>query len=316
MVEARPVRRLHPDFGVEVMGLDLRHDLTVGTVELLSGLLRRDRVVVVRGQRLGPSAQLRVGASLGPLHGTRPSRYGPWAVPEIRYETGDTTSAHAHYNEHWHADLSWVQHGRSVTLLHAIEAGAGCAPTAFADMIGAYRALDESTRATVDRWQAYHHVARSREVRYGPMPPAPRPWSGTGRARVRRTVIRRYRELRWSVPRFRARLTAAPVPPGALHPVVQTDAAGRRFVHAGDHAWSLAGLPEPEGLVLLDELNRLVVAAEHVYEHRWAPGDLVLFDNRSLLHRRLPAVGAAAPRLLRRCVVWHEGGAKAHSPHR
>jgi taurine dioxygenase len=314
MVEARQVRPLHPDFGVEVMGLDLGRDLTVGTVELLDGLLRRDRVVVVRGQRLAPLAQLRVGASLGPLHGTRPSRYGPWAVPEIRYETGDTTSVRSNYNERWHADLSWVQNGSPVTLLHAIEAGAGCAPTAFADMIGAYRALDASTSAAVDRWQAYHHVARSRDVRYGPMPPAPPPGSVTGR--VRRTVVRRYRELRWSVPQFRARLTAPPAPPGALHPVIQTDTAGRRFVHAGDHAWSLAGLPEPEGLALLDELNRLVVAAEHVYEHRWAPGDLVLFENRSLLHRRLPFGDAAARRLLRRCVVWHEGGAEAQSAHR
>jgi alpha-ketoglutarate-dependent taurine dioxygenase len=305
------VRRLHPDFAVELVGLDLRGRRSARARGLVADALRDERVVVVRGQRLSPTAQLRLAASLGTLQGQARSRGGRRYVPDVRAEVSGGPAGDGgrreeiFYNQRWHADLSWAPLGSPVSLLYAVAADAGCASTSWADMIGAYRSLDEETRARVRAWEAFHHVARSRELRCGRQEPPPEaPGRSRRPAALARSLRGRWERRRSSAPHFRAVPSEVPGPPGARHAVVQSDPLGRPFVHAGDHAWALVGVPEPEGLALLDDLNRRIVAEPHVYRHHWQPGDLVVFDNRTLLHRRDPVGDPAARRVLRRCVVW------------
>jgi taurine dioxygenase len=77
-----------------------------------------------------------------------------------------------------------------------------------------------------------------------------------------------------------------PVPPEVLHPLVRTHPeTGRRALYIGNHATRIAGLPRGEGTALLAELLAHATRPEFVYAHRWQPGDLVVWDNRVLLHR-------------------------------
>ena len=62
------------------------------------------------------------------------------------------------------------------------------------------------------------------------------------------------------------------------------------------------GLPEGEGAALLDELNRHATQPEFVYTHRWQIGDLVMWDNGFLLHRRDP-FDPRQNRLLKRTTI-------------
>ena len=313
-VSAALVRTRLGDFGVEVRGLDLGSPAPA-TTRLVDEHLLEHRVVVVRDQRLDAAAQLRFAATLGTLvaaPGTAPRRRRP---PELRYEVeggGGEAQARTVYTSQWHADLSWCRQGaRTVTLLYAVEANPGAAPTAFADMIDAYDSLDATTRATIEPWGAYHDLQRSRELRYGARTNDPPSSVGREphRRRVRSIARRAIRELR-EIADLRASRLAATAPesvpsPGALHRVVQVDpSSGCRFVHLGDHAWTLAGVEEHVGVALVDALNRRIVTGGNQHRHHWERGDLVLFDNRSVLHRREPPSDPSVRRVLRRCVVW------------
>ena len=74
--------------------------------------------------------------------------------------------------------------------------------------------------------------------------------------------------------------------PAVDHPLVRTHPeTGRKALYIGNHATHIAGMPPAEGAALLAELLAHATRPEFVYAHRWRPGDLVMWDNRVLLHR-------------------------------
>jgi taurine dioxygenase len=74
--------------------------------------------------------------------------------------------------------------------------------------------------------------------------------------------------------------------PGADHPLVRTHPdTGRKSLYIGNHSTGVVGLPEEEGKALLAELLAHATQPRFVYRHRWRLGDLVMWDNRCLLHR-------------------------------
>jgi len=74
--------------------------------------------------------------------------------------------------------------------------------------------------------------------------------------------------------------------PGADHPLVRTHPeTGRKSLYIGNHSVGIVGMQQPEGAALLAELLAHATRAQFVYTHRWRPGDLIMWDNRCLLHR-------------------------------
>ena len=72
------------------------------------------------------------------------------------------------------------------------------------------------------------------------------------------------------------------------HPLVRTHPeTGRKSLYIGNHAQGIAGLGAAEGEALLAELLAHATGPAFVYAHRWRTGDLVMWDNRCLLHRGL-----------------------------
>ena len=70
------------------------------------------------------------------------------------------------------------------------------------------------------------------------------------------------------------------------HPLVRTHPeTGRQALYLGNHATHIRDMPEREGATLLSELLEHATQRQFVYTHRWQPGDLVMWDNRCLLHR-------------------------------
>jgi alpha-ketoglutarate-dependent taurine dioxygenase len=91
----------------------------------------------------------------------------------------------------------------------------------------------------------------------------------------------------------------------ADHPLVRTHPdTGRKALYLGNHATHIRGLPEPEGAALLAALLEHATQRQFVYAHRWRLGDLIMWDNRCLLHRAVPnyAVGTYR-RVMHRSVV-------------
>lgn len=265
------------EFGAEVDDLDA-----------VPEALRRHRLVVVRGRRLGVDEQVALTARFGRVVGGVPG------VPQVRYEDERRHPDHAFFNERWHADLSWCVEGPTITVLYGLAVGRRAAPTAFADTVTGFERLAPARCEAVSGWQAFHHVERSRVLRYGRgSPPSSR--GGRPRAAAR--------------PGHDAAVPSLVAEPGACRAVVVTDpASGRCGILLGDHAWTLHGHPETEGRRLVDDLQADVVAVADRRVHQWQPGDLVVYDNRTVLHRREPTERPGRRRVLRRTVAWPDDG--------
>jgi alpha-ketoglutarate-dependent taurine dioxygenase len=83
------------------------------------------------------------------------------------------------------------------------------------------------------------------------------------------------------------------------HPVT-----GAKTLYIGNHASHILGMPEAEGEALLIDLLEHATNPQFVYTHRWQDGDLVMWDNRCMLHRALANYEMARPRrVLHRTVV-------------
>jgi alpha-ketoglutarate-dependent taurine dioxygenase len=88
--------------------------------------------------------------------------------------------------------------------------------------------------------------------------------------------------------------------PPVDHPLVRTHPeTGAKALYIGNHASHILGMPGAEGEVLLAELLEHATQPQFVYTHHWRDGDLVLWDNRCLLHRATPW-DMSQPR-----VMWH-----------
>src|SRR5690606_35368410 len=77
--------------------------------------------------------------------------------------------------------------------------------------------------------------------------------------------------------------------PPPLRPLVKVHPeTGRTCLTIGRHAYGIPGLSEEESERLLDELIEFAVQPPRVYYHSWMPGDIVIWDNRCLLHQARP----------------------------
>ena len=90
--------------------------------------------------------------------------------------------------------------------------------------------------------------------------------------------------------------------PSKEHPLVWTHQSGRRSLVLGATASHVVGLDLEEGRALLDDLLERSTTPERIYRHQWEVGDLVIWDNRGVLHRACP-YDAASPRDMHRTTL-------------
>jgi len=95
--------------------------------------------------------------------------------------------------------------------------------------------------------------------------------------------------------------------PPVDQPVVRTHPeTGRQCLYLGDHAEYIVGMPYDEGRALIEELNALAIHPDLTYEHRWTARELLLWDNRCVMHRATAYDPATQGRVIRRCTVLGE----------
>lgn len=167
-------------------------------------------------------------------------------------------------NQHWHTDMSYNPEPPKLTMLYALAAPDLGGDTAFANQILAYQELSDGLRSTVDGLRAIHSAA--------------------GLARI-------YGEDPRQAPR-------------AEHPVVRThDETGERALYVcRAFTERFVGWRREESEALLDYLYRHSVRPEFQARHAWRQGDLVMWDNRALLHFAVHDHGDA-PRVIHRVQV-------------
>jgi alpha-ketoglutarate-dependent taurine dioxygenase len=174
-------------------------------------------------------------------------------------------------NMGWHADSTYMPVMAKGAVFAAEVVPPEGGETGFADMRAAWDALDDARRRRIEGLSA-HHSLRYSQAKLG-------------------------HEQREGSAYFGYGMDVAGEP---LRPLVKVHPeTGRRSLLVGRHAHAIPGLDPAESEALLDELLEFACQAPRIYTHHWQPGDVVVWDNRCLLHRAMPW-DLSLPR-----VMWH-----------
>ncbi|NVM78087.1 taurine dioxygenase [Duganella sp. SG902] len=247
--------------GAEIIGLDLNRPLPQREFQRIHKAHLDHHLLVFRDQRIKPQQQVDFSRRFGPLQIHVLRNFQLPSHPEVLIisniiENGKPLGL-GDAGHFWHSDLSYKEKPSLGSMLHAQELPLEGGDTLFANMHLAYDTLPAALRHAVQGARAEH------------------------------SYLAQYEELRRRSP-FRPALTQAQIDEvkPVVHPVVRTHPeTGRKALFVSEHFTTrIVGVPEDESRALLDELFAHSVKPEHVYRHRWAPHDLVFWDNRSLMH--------------------------------
>jgi alpha-ketoglutarate-dependent taurine dioxygenase len=255
--EARLGDRLSAAGGVEILCAELSEPLSEPLAALIRRALLDHRVVVIRDQALSKQQQHDFTLNFGELenHVARHSdgRYGiVHSVTNLDQEGNPTDALDIRGNYFWHTDKSYHAVPSLMTMLHAVELPPAGGDTQFANMVLAYRTLPDTMKSRLATLRAIHSWETSR-LQSGSKP----------------ATEEEKRER-----------------PPVSHPIARTHPeTGEKALYIGNHAGSIEGFDEAEGRALLAELLAHATRPDFIYTHHWRPGDLVMWDNRALLHR-------------------------------
>jgi alpha-ketoglutarate-dependent taurine dioxygenase len=203
----------------------------------------------------------------------------------------DPLMRHLAGNEGWHTDSSFQVVSAKASMLSARRVPSVGGETDWADMRAAYEALDDGARRRIAALSAFHSLYYS-QARLGVDPTVTA--AANARLASRSAVAR-------------PALETAPLRPLVkVHPV--TD---RPALFVGRHAYGIPGLGPDESTTLLDDLVEFACQPPRVFRHRWHPGDLVVWDNRCVLHRARPYPATEARSMVHTRVAGDEATERA-----
>ena len=269
-------RTLTPTFGLEVLDIDLRTPTNAMTAEI-DALWVEHPVLLIRNQLLDEAQQIAFSKRLGEINihvrTDIRSRNHPEVVlvSNLRLENGDNIGALASGEAKWHTDSCYKPKPDTGSLLYALEVPEGEGKTAWAHLQLAYEALPEATKARLE--------GRHGEYAYNIFD-------------VDITQDEDVKDIRAKMP-------------DVTHPLVLTQpGSGRKGLYLDPlQTYGIKDMAPSESLPLLDKLTAHITQPEFVFEHTWRRGDIVLWDNCRVLHRREP-FDPMVPRLMKRTTIF------------
>lgn len=272
---------LGPVFGAVVSGFDLTAPVTETAFAWLSDALGRHGVLLFRDQSLEPAHILAWSRRFGPLERHSEAHYLLDGHDEIvvignLVVDGVMRSLFVNAREEWHFDYAYAAVPSIAALFYAVEVPPQGGDTVFADMRAAYDGLSVAQKARVDGLIGVFSYEEL-DCHLRRMDPTRRPLS----AAMRRA---------W---------------PPVRHPIVQAHSStGRKALRLSPQIMTgIEGLPADAANALIAELSAYATQPRFLYRHRWQPGDLVLFDNRSMLHTATPFDAERYRRIMYRTTI-------------
>lgn len=262
------VRQIHPVFVGEVTGVDLKNPISTEEAAAIDTGMDEYAVLVFRGQNITDEQQIIFTCNFGELesHNTPghirkrdDHRLGP-GISDFSNLTKDGKIMSAEDrvwffklgDRLWHSDSSFRPIPAKYSLLSGRIIPSWGANTEFADMRAAYDALDDRTKAEIEDLICQHSLVFSREaIGFTELTPEER----TAFRPVRQRLVR-------------------------VHPKT-----GHKSLFLSSHAGTILGWTVPEARSFLRDLTEHATQREFVYSHSWRPYDLVMWDNRTTMHR-------------------------------
>jgi taurine dioxygenase len=267
-------------FGAQTRDVDLLQPLSDAAFADVACAFFAAQVLVLRGQRLTPRQFVAWARRFGPPEPHVIDQFHHPADPNIlllsnrRDERGEPLGL-ADAGTYFHTDYSYLDVPARATTLYSIEVPEAGGNTLFANQYAAYDDLDEATKQRIDPLVAVHHYGNRNNV-----------------DETTRTVASVLSEEQ------KAKM------PLITHPVVRTHpVTGRKALYAvSGSSFGIVGMPDDEALALLDELAAHATQPRYQLSFQYGVGDVVIWDNASLLHSAT-LVDPAHPRTLWRITV-------------
>jgi len=274
------VTRLTPVFAARIDGVDITRPVADSVWAEIRAAFEEHSVLLFRDQPLTDETQVVFSQRFGPLEVTRsmnPAAGTPFArQSNLDIKTGevippdDRRMIYQLANMLWHSDSSFKPVPSLCSLLSARIVPPEGGATEFASARAAYPALPEALKQRAAAATVVHDFAWSRDQ--------VRPGFFTVEERA--------------------------VYPPVRHPLVRANPVnGRQGLFLGAHASHLEGRPLEEGRALLKTLLDHVTQPQFCYRHEWQVGDLIVWDNRCVLHRATPFDATRHQRLMQRTTV-------------
>lgn len=259
---------LTDSFGIRIEGIDLSQPLSDAEFAQLRDLWMEHRVAVIADQNLDDDQLVAFTERFGPLfvhaQSSLLTTYKRKEVMEL--SNLDGVARPVEYELDWHSDQTYTPQPVFGTILFGIVAPKAGGQTLFCDLAGAYASLPDGLRRQIEGATAVYSAE-------------PRP-------KVRETPL---------TEEEKARILDCTHPLIRTHPYLK-----RKAVYLSPlHIKTIGDLPEAESFELLKELTAHATSAAHVYRHTWSVGDLVMWDNTSVMHSRTP-MPAGEKRYLKR----------------
>ena len=247
---------LAPGIGVEIHGLDCASDIPDALFQQILDAWRDNCLALFRHQTLTERQEADFAARFGKLGKVMHRHNGGSDVPGVMYisnirENGELIGSLPDGEMFFHHDQCYIENPAIATMLYAMEVPASGGNTLFANLFKAYETLPDAIKQQLESRKAMNVYD------YDGHP------------------TKRGAEIREGVPHF-------------AHPVVRTHPAnGRKALYVNrlmtDH---IIGMERAESDELLNYLFDHSEQKQFIYEHRWTPGDLLIWDNRSCVHAR------------------------------
>lgn len=263
--------RISEHIGAEVLGVDIERLLAdedlPGTV---MNALETYSVLLFRGlDGIDDATQIAFCQRLGPLVRFRMFPAQPF-VTVISHDPANPNSQFYKSNDFWHLDGALDEIPAKASIMTGRVLAADGGDTEFASTYVAYQELSDREKELVGGLRVLHTMEAIQLLSY----PDPTP----------------SQQAQWDSRTAR------------LHPLVWTHHTGRKSLVFGATADHVEGIAYRRGRQLIAELQQRATAPDKVLRHAWKPGDMVIWDNRGLIHRAAE-FDKSQPRVMHRCTL-------------
>ena len=275
------INKLKKFIGVEINDLDITKILDIGIINEISELLSEFSVVVIRDQNITNDQHIKFSECFGNLEQTKVGTDGSGSKLIILRnfdEDGnivpptDRQRLNNLANKEWHSDSSFKKIPSKLSILSSKMIPSNGGDTEFLSMRAAYNSLPENLKLNIEDkvcWHDYSH----------------------GRLKIDPNLVTS--EEKKALPPVKQKL------------VLNNKKYGKSL-YLGAHCSKIDGMTENESQNLLKEIYEFVDNKSFVYSHVWKPYDLIMWDNRSVLHRATPIKGKIEKRLMVRTTIAGE----------
>jgi taurine dioxygenase len=258
MLQTKP---LSPGFGLETSDVDVSKPLSDAAFDEIERTFFQGQVLVLRAQSLTPAQYVAFACRFGPPEPHVIDQFHHPADPNIlilsnRKNDGQPVGL-ADAGTYFHTDYSYLQVPARATMLYSIEVPQSGGNTLFANQYAAYDGLSDAMKQEIASLVAIHHYGNRKEM--------------NDASRIAASPL---------TPEQKAKMPLITHPLVRAHPVT-----GRKALYAvSGSSYGIVGMPEDEAVALLDELAAHATQPKYVLSYGYRVGDIVIWDNASLLH--------------------------------